>query len=556
MVRINNVLATGMLAAAAMASSGSLAAQEVRAAEIRALRVCADPGNMPLSNDKGEGFQNKIAQVLGEALGTGVQYDFRPSTERGLMRGTLDANMCDVMFDLPVGLERVLTTRPLYRSTFVLASREDRHLRVENLDDPRLKKLRIGVYQMSSIRAALADHDIKENTVTHFISYDGASVPEHQPSYQVQQMIDGKLDLVAIWGPFAGWYKTIRQAPISLQPVNLMATDPPLQFEMALGVRRGDRGLRDKLDEVLVARKEQIRAILDQYGVPLVQCSECVISGELAAQQYAPAAKAEVATMATPSGGTGASLDQLKRWLSEGADPNDELSNAATAGDVVRVRYLLEQGADIDTRDDEGYTPLLTAVKTRYNELTRFLIQHGAGVNLADRDGWTPLMYAAWRDSPEIVGMLLEKGAAIEASNHQGLTPLCIAAQHGRSAATAALLAAGADMNRSVGAGGYTPLMLALVGGWDDAAAKLIEKGADVNARNTAGITPLIIAAAANRVDAVKLLLQHGADAGAASEDGTTALGIANERDNRGVVEALQHAKAPGAGSGGSAQRG
>lgn len=555
MVRIHPPLASA-LAAVAAAGALALGATQADAQEIRALRVCADPGNMPLSNDKGEGFQNKIAQVLGEALGTGVQYDFRPSTERGLMRGTLDANMCDVMFDLPVGLERVLTTRPVYRSTFVLASRTDRKLRFENLDDPRLKKLKIGVYQMSSVREALADHGIKDNTVTHFISYDGATVPEHQPTYQVQRMIDGELDLVAIWGPFAGWYKTIKQAPITLQPVNLMTADPPLQFEMALGVRRGDRGLRDKLDEVLVSRKDQIRAILEEYGVPLVQCAECVISGELVAQQVAAEPKTEVASMATPSGGTGASLDQLKRWLKEGADPNDELSNAATAGDVVRVRYLLEHGADVDTRDDEGYTPLLTAVKTRYNDLTRFLIQHGADVNLADRDGWTPLMYAAWRDSPEIVGMLLEKGAQLETANQQGLTPLCIAAQHGRSGAIAALLAAGANANLSVGAGGYTPLMLALVGGWDDAAAKLVERGADVNAQNKAGITPLIIAAAANRVDSVRLLLQHGADAGAASEDGTTALGIASERDNRAVVEVLEQARASGGGSGGPAQRG
>ncbi len=549
-------LPLAILAALALAGAAAPAHADD---EIRALRVCADPGNLPLSNDKGEGFQNKIAQVLGEALGTGVQYDFRPSTERGLMRGTLDANMCDVMFDLPADLERILATKPLYRSTFVFVSRNDRKLVVRDLDDPQLKKLKIGVYQMSSIRAALADHDVKENTVTHFISYDGARVPEHQPSYQVQRMIDGELDMVAIWGPFAGWYRTIKQQPITLQPANLMSTGEPLQFDMALGVRRGDRQLRDKLDTLLEANKDKIRAILDEYGVPLVQCDGCIISGDLVAKaDTTPKPATEVATMATPKGGTGASLDQLKRWLKEGADPKQELANAATAGDVVRVKYLVELGTDINVRDDEGYTPLLTAVKTRYNELTRYLIQAGADVNLADRDGWTPLMYAAWRDSPEIVGMLLAKGAAIEAANKQGLTPLCIAAQHGKSGSTAALLEAGANLGVVVGGGGYTPLMLALVGGWDDAAAKLIERGADVNAQNKAGITPLIIAAAANRVESVKRLLAKGADANAKSEDGTTALGIASERNNKAVVEVLQqaHSGVKGSGSGGAAQRG
>ena len=541
---------TVLLAAIALAGAthGAIAADE-----IRALRVCADPGNMPLSNDRREGYQNKIAEVLGERLGTGVQYDFRPSTERGLLRGTLDANMCDVMFDIPAGMERVLTTVPLYRSTFVLAWRSERAYDFKNLDDPRLKTLKVGVYQMSSIRESLGRHDIKHNTVTHFISYDGAKVPEHQPSYQIQRMIDGELDVVAILGSFAGWYKTAKSAPITLQAANLMDDEIPLQYDMALAVRRGDVGLKNKLEEIMREEKDRIRAVLDAYGVPLVQCAECIIGGDLVA--HGPYAGEEPQLASTPVPSTpNVSLDQLKQWLKDGADPRKELGNAATAGDAVRVAYLLEQGVDANARDTEGYSPLLTAVRTRYDDLSRLLIDKGADVNLADNDGWTPLMYAAWRDSPDIARALVVKGAKLETRNPKGLTALAVAAQHGRTGTLKALLELKADKEVVVGAGGYTPLMLALAGGWEDSAEALIDAGANVNATNAGGITPLMIAAAGDRVASARRLLGKGAKVDAAGDNGITALGIASERENKAVIEVLQQAAAPrGAGGGGKA---
>jgi hypothetical protein len=127
-----------------------------------ALRVCADPGNMPLSNNRGEGLENKIAVVLARALGTSVEYYYRPGVERGLTRSTLDADQCDVMLDMPVDSDDVLTTTALYRTTYVLAYRSDRGINIKSLDDPRLKTLRVGVYETSAIREALADHGVSE----------------------------------------------------------------------------------------------------------------------------------------------------------------------------------------------------------------------------------------------------------------------------------------------------------------------------------------------------------------------------------------------------------
>ncbi len=551
-VSSRNLLTLGALVAASLSGTPT-----AHAGEIRALRVCADPGNMPLSNQAGEGFQNKIAEVLAASLGVGLVYDWRASTERGLLRGTLDANTCDVMIDMPSDMERVLTTTPLYRSSFVLAYRSDRGLNFKNLDDPKLKKLKVGVYQMSSIRDTLARHDIKGNVTTHFISYDGAQNPEHQPSYQVQQMIDGKLDVVGIWGPFAGYYKTIKGAPVALQPVNLWDDNEPMEVDMALAVRRGDRGLQQRLNQALVDEKDKIRKILDDYGVPLVQCSACVISGELPSHGAYKNSPPPVNVAAEPNGSKNspyaadATLDQLKSWLKQGASPDQELSNAATAGDLVRVRYLVERGANINTRDAEGYTPLLNAVRTRSDELATFLIANKADVNLADRDGWTPLMFAAWRDSPASIQALISKGAQIEATNPKGLTALCVAAQQGKAEATRALAKAGAKLDVQVGGAAYTPLMLAIAGSWDEAAMALIDSGAAINAKNAGGVTALMIAAAGDHAEIAQKLLQSGADPNARGDEGSTALSIAQQRDNRAVIDVLQK-QASGAGAGAS----
>src|ERR1700709_208423 len=130
------------------------AANAAWSADLKSLTVCADPGNMPLSNQKGDGFENKIAQVIGTALGTGVQYYWRPSIERGLMRTTLSEGNCDLWMDMATDTEGAVVLAPLYRSTFVLAYRSDKGINIKSLDDPALKKLRIGVFQVSAIRQA------------------------------------------------------------------------------------------------------------------------------------------------------------------------------------------------------------------------------------------------------------------------------------------------------------------------------------------------------------------------------------------------------------------
>jgi quinoprotein dehydrogenase-associated probable ABC transporter substrate-binding protein len=519
----------------------ALSGAAMAAAPMSSLRVCADPGNMPFSNSRGEGYEQKIAQVIAEALGTNVAYYYRPGIERGMTRQTLNSDNCDLMLDLPGDAEGVLSTSPLYRSTFVLASRTDHNLDFKNLDDPRLKTLKIGVYQTSAIREALDEHDVRSNTVVHYLSHDADTNPEDEPVYQVKQVVDGTLDLAAVWGPFAGYYKTVKHAPITVQPVNLMEDDVPMEFDMTLAVRTQKREFRDQIEAAVRQQKDKIHAILVEYGVPLVKCEDCIIDGDLPSHgPYKPAGKPQYHGPAISN----VSIAMLDDWLAHGSKPSVELNNAVLAGDPVRVSYLIEKKhVDINARDPQGNTPLTNAVRMKSADMVAYLVEHHADVARPDSDGWTPLMTAAWIDDGGLVEYLVAHKADINAKNPAGLTPLGVASEYGKDIALVALVKAGSNVNQRIGSG-YTPLMLAVAGRSDRSAKALLDHGADINARNTGGVTALMIAAAANEADLVSMLIKAGADASMKDENGKTALGIARDKGNDAVIKLLEQTNA------------
>jgi quinoprotein dehydrogenase-associated probable ABC transporter substrate-binding protein len=529
---------------AACLGAGSLPTGSARADEgLKSLTICADPGNMPLSNEKGEGFQNKIAQVLGQELGHGVSYYWRPSIERGLMRTTLAEGNCDVWMDMAADTEGAITTLPLYRSTFVFAYRSDKGLGTfKTLNDPRLQKLRIGLFQVSAIRQALAEHGVMSNTVIHYLSHNGDLIAENQPSYQVQQVIDGKLDIAAAWGPMAGYYKTMKHAPLIIQPVNTIDDTVPLEFDMALAVPRGRPEIKAAVERALSTRKNDIRRILDDFGVPLVKCDGCIISGNL--PSHGPYKALPVPQFAEKRDGKSAeaSVTQLKQWLADGAKPDDELGNAIVGADVKRVAYLLDHGANPNARFGDGYTALGNATRFGFDEVATYLADHKADANMADQSRWTPLMYAAWADDAQAVRMLVAHGAKQGASEDEGLTAVAVATQNGKFKALAALIETGADVNQPIGKGGYTPLMLASMSGSIETVDLLIKHGAKVNAKNPGGVTALMIVAASNQSKVGSRLIEAGADLDARSEDGRTALTIAQANNSEAVLKLLKEA--------------
>jgi mxaJ protein len=240
------------------------------------LRVCADPNNLPFSNQRLEGFENKIADLLAQDLGERVEYTWW-AQRRGFFRNTLKAGMCDVVIGVPAGFEMALTTKPYYRSTYVFLSRKDRHLDVKSFDDPVLKKLRIGVQIIGDDQSnappahALTRRKIVEN-VKGFTLYGDYS-QDNPPARIVDAVEKGDIDLAIIWGPLAGYFSKQSRVPMDLVPVSPQIDQPflPFVFDIAMGVRRGDQDLRDQLDQFLEKRRPEIEKILQDYKVPKVE---------------------------------------------------------------------------------------------------------------------------------------------------------------------------------------------------------------------------------------------------------------------------------------------
>jgi quinoprotein dehydrogenase-associated probable ABC transporter substrate-binding protein len=519
------------------------------------LNVCADPGNMPMSDINGEGYQNKIVDVLAGALGARVTYFWRPYLERGLTRQTFDVHSCDLLIDVPVVYEPALTTYPLYRSTYVLVHREGTP-EIKGFDDPALKKMKIGVFQTSAMRAVLTRMGLGPNLQIHALSHDADLKPEHQPWRQVQDVIDGKLDAAGVWGPFAGWIKTMKHEPIAIQPVNLWEDFTPLEYDVSFGVRRTDARLKYLLELAMEDKRAEIEKILKDYGVPLVQCSTCLVQGDLPSHgAYVKLQEGDFKPhpeLASPD--QVVTEERLEHWLEEGADLTEELSNATLAADARRIKFLVGKGADVNARDAQGYAPVHTAARKRHPDMIAVLAGLKADLNLPDSDGMTPLMHAAMRNHVPTIKMLLEHGADIEKTGPQGSQPLALAIAEQKYEAAKALLEAGANINAKAGPDALTPLMVAasqvspgegaifLPGSTRplDIARELMAKGADVNAQSKSGVTALMIAAARNVAPMIGLLIQSGAKTDLKSRLGQTAADIARQNGAEAAVRALK----------------
>jgi len=524
--------------------------------KIEILRVCADPGNMPFSNAKGEGFENKIAVVLAEAMGARVTYAWRPTFERGLTRQTMsDLNLCDVMIGVPSDYEVLLTTTALYRSTYVLAYRKDKGIDIKSLKDPLLKKLRIGVYETSGLRNALANQNVKSNVIVMGTSHDADLVPEHQPWHQVEQVVEGQLDVAGVWGPFAGWVKKQQNAPIVLQPTNLMDDTVPMEFSVAIGVRKYDAVMKYALEDAMEARKAEISNILNTYGVPLVQCSDCLISGDIPAHGDYILAANEDESEDHPPERERISRAQVEKWLAAGSNVNDELNNAALAADIERVKFLLPmKGMDINLQGKDGETPLHQAVINGDNEMITLLLAHKASIEAPDSDGYTPLALAAARNKTRSLKLLISRGANLESQIPGGYTPLFIAVGSGKLASAKALVDAGAKCDVVEGPQHFTLLMAIATQrpperriiqvmqgvGPTELAQQLVQGKADVNAASTSGVTALMIAAAHDNAPVIGVLMRAGARMDAKSQEGQTALDIAKQNGNDSATRTLQ----------------
>lgn len=237
------------------------------------LRVCADPNNLPFSNNRGEGFENRLAEMIAADAGTKVAYTWWPQ-RRGFVRNTLDAGACDVIIGVPAGLDRVETTRPYYRSTYVFVAPRRRHLGVRSFDDARLRQLRIGVQMIGDDSAntppahALSSRGYVQNIVGYSVVGDYSQ--PNPPARIVEAVARGDVDVAVVWGPLAGYFAPRQRIPLEITPVSPAADSPtrPFVFDIAMAVRRGDEARRRTLDTFIARHRSAIDRLLDRYGVP------------------------------------------------------------------------------------------------------------------------------------------------------------------------------------------------------------------------------------------------------------------------------------------------
>jgi len=241
----------------------------LQAANVPPLRVCADPDNLPYSHADGSGFENRIAELLARQLGRPLQYFWLPQ-RRGFVGKTLGAGECDLLMGVPADLERVLTTRPYYRSAYVFVTKATDDAPLRSFDDPRLATLRVGVQLVGNDLAAtppghaLVRHGAVQRVTGYTVFGDGPAAQR-----MLRSLAEGELDAAVVWGPQAGYFAQRMGQPMSVQLAPRPADTPePFEYAIAMGVTCANTALRDALNEAMAQRRDDIDRILRDYAVP------------------------------------------------------------------------------------------------------------------------------------------------------------------------------------------------------------------------------------------------------------------------------------------------
>ena len=286
------------------------------------LRVCADPDNLPFSNERQEGFENRIAQFLAQEMQATLKYTWWPQ-RRGFLRNTLQARSCDVLIGVPKEYDPVFTTSPYYRTTYVLVFRQDRDRGIRSLDDTVLRHLKIGVnligddYQNPPPAQALAARGVVGNLVGFGTFYSA----EQRPEAIIDAVARGEVDIAIVWGPLAGYFAPRESVPLAIVPLpdSVDRSGLPMAYDIAMGVRRADRAaLGQQLNDIIARRQAEIARILEEYHVPMLALPRAAPPGGGAAAAASPSGAATgsrvTAAKATVRDSLLASDDEYQGW--------------------------------------------------------------------------------------------------------------------------------------------------------------------------------------------------------------------------------------------------
>jgi mxaJ protein len=271
--RAPHAVCLSLLVGAGLTMAGPASAQRPAPRDPGLIRVCADPDNMPSSNEKSEGFENKIAELIAKELNAKLTYVWYP-TRRGYFR-VLNGMYCDMAVEAPAGLDMAGVTKPYFRSGYVFVSRQGSGLEdITSLADPRLKKLKIGIntYTSDAENSPPAMALSHYGVVGNLTGYNTFFSDQARPEDIIKGVANKEVDIAIAWGPLAGYFAKQSAVPLVLTPLPARdsLSDLPFQYNMGIAVRRRDKEFKDSLQAVLTRRRPEIDAILKQYNIPVL----------------------------------------------------------------------------------------------------------------------------------------------------------------------------------------------------------------------------------------------------------------------------------------------
>lgn len=242
------------------------------------LRVCADPRDLPFSNEAGEGFENKIAALLAHKLGKTLAYEYYPGAT-GFVRNTLNAHRCDVIMGMPQGDDIVQGTNPYYRTSYALVSKQGAGLEtIDSLEDPRLQGKRIGIVAGTPPATNLAVNGLLGNVKSYPLVVDTRFAA---PAAAMIADLEGdRIDAAILWGPIAGYLAKHSKIPMKVTPLVKEASGPRMIYRIGMGVRHSDQDWKRLLNKLIAENQAEIIQILASYGVPLLDENNALIAGQ------------------------------------------------------------------------------------------------------------------------------------------------------------------------------------------------------------------------------------------------------------------------------------
>jgi len=249
----------------------------------KVLRVCADPRNLPFSNEKGEGFENKLGELFAEKLQKKLDYMYFPQAT-GFVRMTLAAHRCDVIMGFPQGDDLVQGTNPYYRTAYALIAKQGSGLDdVATLEDARLKDKRIGIVAGTPPATNMAVAGLMANARPYPLMID--TRVDSSSAAMIKDLMSGEIDAGVLWGPMAGYFAKQASPPLHVTPLVKETSGPRLAFRIGMGVRPADQNWKRQLNRLIQENQPAINKILLDFGVPLLDENDKPITAETTTKQ-------------------------------------------------------------------------------------------------------------------------------------------------------------------------------------------------------------------------------------------------------------------------------